>query len=106
MKIVGVMGCTLTVQMRTDEFSAITGIELSNTRYCHPKYGWVDLSPSTEFTTRDGWLRLHSLNNNRKELEKAQRQLRAIADVLEPLEMVVGVEPPEPSQEEVPTAGH
>lgn len=43
---------------------------------------------------KPAWERLAKLKSNRDELEKAIRQLRACADILEPLAPLVGCDPP------------
>lgn len=91
MKIIGQMNSTLTVQMSSAEFSDLVGNDIDpygNVRFRDRSYSISQLYDH-EFKIREGWERLHLLNANTPELQKTIRQLRAIADVLEPLELVV-----------------
>lgn len=99
MKIIGQMNSTLTVQMSVSEFSDLTGKESDSNGNFKFAGRWYSIGQlySHELTIREVWQRLHLLTQNSDELKKAVRQLRAIADVLEPLELVVS---PECEQEE------
>jgi hypothetical protein len=98
MKIIGLQEGGFIVQMSRSELIALTGSELSgdkivvNTR-------WYPILDIPDIAIRSGWDRLKALMTNRAELAKAIRQLRAIADVLEPLELVVCPEPETPATE-------
>lgn len=102
MKIIGVLDHTYTVQISRRELEALTGSRIDD--YGHMllpgRTREVPVLSISEFKICEGWERLKALNANRAELNKAIRQLRAVADVLEPLELVVAVES---SQEELET---
>ena len=88
MKIIGHLGHIVTVTMSEHELQNIIGRTVnSGTIEFHGR--WHPFELCGEINVRDGWDRLRLLKANREELNKAQRQLRAIADVLEPLELVV-----------------
>lgn len=95
MKIIGDLNGTLTVQMSYAEFGDLTGREIDRSGNVRYPGNWYPIHQCVafEFPIREGWNRLHLLDQNRPELQKVIRQLRAIADVLEPLESVVLPEP-------------
>ena len=89
------------VEMSHGELGELTGAQVSETGTIYDEYfGWRSVL-GVEFKIREGWKRLHALNKNREQLNKAIRQLRACADVLEPLESLVSV-PEEAKADEGP----
>lgn len=56
-----------------------------------------------EFQLEDRWVRMQEMEKAREELDRAIRQLRAIADILEPLGMTIQM--PSLAEEEEEPAG-
>ena len=94
MRIIGSMNGRVTVQMSETELSCLTGRDCSNGDMRDDGCRMLPYHYWGEIGIREGWERLALLKANRQELDKAVRQLRAIADVLEPMELVVSPDVP------------
>ncbi len=87
MKAIGCTGDGFIVQMSRHEFESITGEDVRGDKIQRGNHWYPAID--VEIAVSEAWGRIHALNENQPELQKAIRQLRAIADVLEPLELVV-----------------
>jgi len=91
-------GGKLLVEMTEHELQYLSGTPaLRNGQYQSPGGFWYSVI-GMKFDVVKAWVKMRDLQQNREALNKAVRQLRAVADVCEPLEPLVTF-PEEPKEE-------
>jgi len=86
MKIIGRTESGFIVEMSLSEATNLAGENLSPNRWYNNEAGQYE---NVEFHVGKCWDRITALNKNKDELSRVCGQLRAMADLLEPIQPVV-----------------